>query len=107
MVGAGPKSCHRGAILAGRGRTGDLARGGSPKSPPNTSSSHLSPGKRCGATAQSALGWYRPSVKVPETLDVQRRPQPRIKYDPPASPDRAYNARVLSTARLEENRRKI
>eukprot|EP00964_Phaeocystis_antarctica_P022140 scaffold12296_cov48-Phaeocystis_antarctica.AAC.1 len=23
------------------------------------SSSHLSPGKRCGATAQSALGWYR------------------------------------------------
>ena len=28
-----------------------------------------SPGKRCGATAQSALGWYRPSVGVPETLD--------------------------------------
>ena len=27
------------------------------------------PGKRCGATAQSALGWYRPSVGVPETLD--------------------------------------
>ena len=23
----------------------------------------------CGATAQSALGWYRPSVGVPETLD--------------------------------------
>ena len=27
-----------------------------------------STGKRCGATAQSALGWYRPSVGVPETL---------------------------------------
>eukprot|EP00964_Phaeocystis_antarctica_P013519 scaffold7407_cov69-Phaeocystis_antarctica.AAC.1 len=24
--------------------------------------------KRCGATAQSALGWYRPSVGVPETF---------------------------------------
>eukprot|EP00964_Phaeocystis_antarctica_P083536 scaffold52547_cov68-Phaeocystis_antarctica.AAC.3 len=24
-----------------------------------------------GATAPSALGWYRPSVEVPETLDVQ------------------------------------
>eukprot|EP00964_Phaeocystis_antarctica_P038495 scaffold22015_cov78-Phaeocystis_antarctica.AAC.4 len=29
----------------------------------------LSPGRRGGATAQSALGWYRPSVGVPETLD--------------------------------------
>eukprot|EP00964_Phaeocystis_antarctica_P003460 scaffold1858_cov47-Phaeocystis_antarctica.AAC.2 len=31
------------------------------------------PGKRCGATAQSALGWYRPSgsAGVPETLDVK------------------------------------
>eukprot|EP00964_Phaeocystis_antarctica_P108291 scaffold72912_cov53-Phaeocystis_antarctica.AAC.1 len=28
------------------------------------------------------------------------------KYDPPASPDRAYGARVQSTSRLEENRRK-
>eukprot|EP00964_Phaeocystis_antarctica_P050945 scaffold29700_cov66-Phaeocystis_antarctica.AAC.1 len=27
------------------------------------------PGRRCGATAQSALGWYRPSVGAPETLD--------------------------------------
>eukprot|EP00964_Phaeocystis_antarctica_P006592 scaffold3568_cov49-Phaeocystis_antarctica.AAC.1 len=27
----------------------------------------LSPGRRGGATAQSALGWYRPSVGVPET----------------------------------------
>ena len=43
--------------------------GGSPKSPLQTSSPPLSPGKRCGATAQSALGWYRPSVGVPETLD--------------------------------------
>ena len=34
-----------------------------------TSFPPLSPGRRCGATAQSALGWYRPSVGVPETLD--------------------------------------
>eukprot|EP00964_Phaeocystis_antarctica_P059312 scaffold35211_cov68-Phaeocystis_antarctica.AAC.2 len=38
-------------------------------SPPQTSSPPLSPGRRGGATAQSALGWYRPSVGVPETLD--------------------------------------
>ena len=47
---------------------GTWARGGA-QNPLQTSSSHLSPGKRCGATAQSALGWYRPSVEVPETLD--------------------------------------
>eukprot|EP00964_Phaeocystis_antarctica_P150420 scaffold117829_cov47-Phaeocystis_antarctica.AAC.3 len=44
------------------------ARGGA-RNPLQTSSSPLSPGRRGGATAQSALGWYRPSVGVPETLD--------------------------------------
>ena len=29
-------------------------------------------GKRCEATAQSALGWYRPSVGVPETFGGYR-----------------------------------
>ena len=29
---------------------------------------HTSSQRRCGATAQSALGWYRPSVGVPETF---------------------------------------
>ena len=38
------------------------------RNPLQKSSSHLSPGKRCEATAQSALGWYRPSVGVPETF---------------------------------------
>ena len=38
--------------------------------PPNIlAPAPLIPGRRCGATAQSALGWYRPSVGVPETLD--------------------------------------
>ena len=49
---------------------GDLGPGGSPKSPPNillVNPSVLV--RRGGATAQSALGWYRPSVGVPETLD--------------------------------------
>eukprot|EP00964_Phaeocystis_antarctica_P025125 scaffold14093_cov51-Phaeocystis_antarctica.AAC.1 len=69
MVGAGPRSCHRGAILAG-GRTGDLGPGGSPKSPTNILLASQPWYKRCGgATAQSALGWYRPSVEVSETLD--------------------------------------
>ena len=44
------------------------ARGGA-RNPLQTSSPPLSPGRRGGATAQSALGWYRPSVGVPETLD--------------------------------------
>eukprot|EP00964_Phaeocystis_antarctica_P007410 scaffold4012_cov63-Phaeocystis_antarctica.AAC.5 len=38
------------------------------KNPPHTSS----PDKRCEATAQSALGWYRPSVGVPETFGGYR-----------------------------------
>ena len=42
---------------------------GGARNPLQTSSPPLSPGKRCGAMAQSALGWYRPSVGVPETLD--------------------------------------
>ena len=40
-----------------------------PGGEPEISSPPLSPGKRCWATAQSALGWYRPSVGVPESLD--------------------------------------
>ena len=32
----------------------------------------LSSGKKCEATAQSALGWYRPSVGVPETFGGYR-----------------------------------
>ena len=47
---------------------GPSSRGGA-RNPLQTSSPPLSPGKRSGATAQSALGWYRPSVGVPETLD--------------------------------------
>ena len=39
------------------------------ESPPNILPTPQSCGRRCGATAQSALGWYRPSVGVPETLD--------------------------------------
>eukprot|EP00964_Phaeocystis_antarctica_P047557 scaffold27518_cov66-Phaeocystis_antarctica.AAC.2 len=42
------------------------------RNPLQKSSSHLSPGKRCEATAQSALGWYRPSVGVPETFSGYR-----------------------------------
>ena len=42
--------------------------GGGAQNPLQKSSSPLSPGKRCGATAQSALGLYRPSVGVPETF---------------------------------------
>ena len=42
------------------------------RNPLQKSSSHLSPGKRCEATAQSALGWYRPSVGVPETFGGYR-----------------------------------
>ena len=60
-----PKAATGGRYLQEEGRgTWEGAR-----NPLQTSSSHLSPGKRCGATAQSALGWYRPSVGVPETLD--------------------------------------
>eukprot|EP00964_Phaeocystis_antarctica_P062951 scaffold37740_cov59-Phaeocystis_antarctica.AAC.1 len=44
------------------------ARGGA-RNPLQTSSPPLSPGRRGEATAQSVLGWYRPSVGVPETLD--------------------------------------
>jgi len=44
------------------------ARGGA-RNPLQTSSPPLSPGRRGGATAQSALGWYIPSVGVPETVD--------------------------------------
>eukprot|EP00964_Phaeocystis_antarctica_P006138 scaffold3347_cov75-Phaeocystis_antarctica.AAC.4 len=44
------------------------ARGGA-RNPLQTSSPPLSPGRRGGATAQSALGRYRPSVGVPEKLD--------------------------------------
>ena len=47
---------------------GKRARGEA-RNPLQKSSSPLSPGKRCGATAQSALGWYRPSAGVSETLD--------------------------------------
>ena len=47
---------------AGRGT---WARGGA-RNPLQTSSSHLSPGKRCGATAQSALGWYIDPVLKPQ-----------------------------------------
>ena len=47
---------------------GDLGPGGSPKSPPNIILAPHCPGKRCGAKAQSALGWYISSVEVPETL---------------------------------------
>eukprot|EP00964_Phaeocystis_antarctica_P077944 scaffold48440_cov61-Phaeocystis_antarctica.AAC.2 len=42
------------------------------RNPLQKSSSHLSPGKRCEATAQSALGWYRPSVGVPGTFGGYR-----------------------------------
>eukprot|EP00964_Phaeocystis_antarctica_P053102 scaffold31129_cov59-Phaeocystis_antarctica.AAC.2 len=45
---------------------------GGSRNPLQKSSSHLSPGKRCEATAQSALGWYRPSVGVPETFGGYR-----------------------------------
>eukprot|EP00964_Phaeocystis_antarctica_P085012 scaffold53634_cov36-Phaeocystis_antarctica.AAC.1 len=38
------------------------ARGGA-RNLLQTSSPPLSPGRRGGATAQSALGWYRPSVR--------------------------------------------
>ena len=48
----------------GHGPGGDR---GEPEIPPNILLT-LSPGRRGGATAQSALGWYRPSVGVPETL---------------------------------------
>ena len=68
LHGAGPRSCYRGAIYSQEAGRGTWARGGA-RNPLQTSSSHLSPGERCGATAQSALGWYRPSVGVPETLD--------------------------------------
>eukprot|EP00964_Phaeocystis_antarctica_P022851 scaffold12758_cov45-Phaeocystis_antarctica.AAC.1 len=50
------------AAEAARGM-GRRARGGA-RNPLQKSSSHLSPGERCGATAQSALGWYRPRVLV-------------------------------------------
>ena len=42
-------------------------RGGARRVPPKILLT-LSPGRRGGAKAQSALGWYRPSVGVPETL---------------------------------------
>eukprot|EP00964_Phaeocystis_antarctica_P082301 scaffold51600_cov55-Phaeocystis_antarctica.AAC.1 len=49
--------------------------------------------------------------RVPWALALRRiyyRPwDVKHAYDPPASPDRAYGARVQSTSRLEENRRKI
>ena len=32
------------------------------------STTPLSPGRRGGATARSALGWYRPSVGVPRDV---------------------------------------
>ena len=52
---------------------GPRGRRGEPEVPPKILlSPHpvltLSPGRRGGAKAQSALGWYRPSVGVPETL---------------------------------------
>eukprot|EP00964_Phaeocystis_antarctica_P128675 scaffold92466_cov36-Phaeocystis_antarctica.AAC.1 len=43
-----------------------------------TSSSHLSPGKRCGATAQSAPGWYTDPVLVSQRY--VRRVYSRVVY---------------------------
>eukprot|EP00964_Phaeocystis_antarctica_P048137 scaffold27877_cov63-Phaeocystis_antarctica.AAC.2 len=48
------------------------ARGGA-RNPLQTASPPLSPGRRGGATAQSALGWYRPSVLVSQRLQFRRR----------------------------------
>ena len=46
----------------------DWARGGAHKQSLSKSTTPLSPGRRGGATARSALGWYRPSVGVPRDV---------------------------------------
>eukprot|EP00964_Phaeocystis_antarctica_P101962 scaffold67406_cov66-Phaeocystis_antarctica.AAC.3 len=45
---------------------GKRARGGAQPKSPTKILLTPQPGKRCEATAQSALGWYRPSVGVPQ-----------------------------------------
>ena len=61
---------RRGSCLAAARRGGGPRRGAHKNHPP-PNTTPLSPGKRGAATAQGALGWYRPSVGVPGTLAAE------------------------------------